>query len=75
MKTKLTLTIDDELIPRAKRYAKAKGTSLSAIVELALRRVTTGPSQPSFSKRWRGRLSIKAGDDARYRVLAERYDL
>jgi hypothetical protein len=75
MKTKLTLTIDDELIPRAKRYAKAKGTSLSALVELALRRVTIESSQSSFSKRWRGKLSIEATDDARYRVLAERYDL
>jgi hypothetical protein len=33
MKTKLTLTIEQSLIEKAKRYAKGKGRSLSDIVE------------------------------------------
>ena len=30
MKTKLTVTIDRDLLPQAKRYARAHGVSLSA---------------------------------------------
>jgi hypothetical protein len=33
MKTKLTLTIDDSVIKRAKHYAKHSGKSISQIVE------------------------------------------
>jgi hypothetical protein len=33
MKTKLTLTIDEGLIPQAKRYAEAQRESLSGLVE------------------------------------------
>lgn len=33
MKTKLTLTIDQSVIDKAKRYAKGKGRSLSDIIE------------------------------------------
>lgn len=33
MNTKLTLTIEESLIARAKRYAKDKGRSLSDIIE------------------------------------------
>jgi hypothetical protein len=41
MNTKLTLTVDQEVIERAKSYAKAKGRSLSAIIENYLRVITT----------------------------------
>ena len=33
MKKKLTITIDSELIPVAKRYARQHGISLSALIE------------------------------------------
>lgn len=33
MTTKLTLTLDDKVIQRAKRYAKTKGRSVSELVE------------------------------------------
>jgi hypothetical protein len=33
MTTKLTLTLDDQVIQKAKRYAKAKGQSVSELVE------------------------------------------
>ena len=36
-KTKLTVTIDSEVLPRAKEYARAQGVSLSALIEEALR--------------------------------------
>ncbi len=40
MKTKLTLTIDENTISRAKRFAKLKERSLSDIVENYLRALT-----------------------------------
>ena len=40
MKSKLTITVDSELIPAAKRYARSKGVSLSAVIEQALREAT-----------------------------------
>lgn len=40
MKTKLTLTIDDDVIAAAKAYAKQSGKSLSALVESYLNDVT-----------------------------------
>jgi len=40
MNTKLTLTIDDSIIERAKIYAKRKGRSLSDLIENYLKSVT-----------------------------------
>ena len=54
MKTKLTLTIDEDLIPQAKRYAEARRDSLSGLVEKALQDLTQTQEIP-FSKRWRGK--------------------
>ena len=39
MTTKLTLTIDEELIPRAKAYAKKTGRSLSDLIENYLKSI------------------------------------
>ena len=72
MKTKLTLTIDAELLPRAKRYARARGVSLSSLVEDALRGMTSKEA-PSFVDRWRGRFEAASKGDERFRALAEKY--
>lgn len=40
MNTKLTLTIEQEVIERAKQYASGKGKSLSNIIENYLRAIT-----------------------------------
>ena len=72
MKTKLTLSIDARLIPRAKRYARARGVSLSSVVEEALQRLASDES-PSFVERWRGRFEADSKDDERFRALAEKY--
>jgi hypothetical protein len=53
MKTELTVTIDQELIPKAERLAHEKGISLSEHVEDSLRSVTSR-QESSFSQRWRG---------------------
>ena len=41
MNTKLTLTIEQAIIERAKSYAKEKGRSLSDIIENYLKAITT----------------------------------
>jgi post-segregation antitoxin (ccd killing protein) len=72
MKTKLTITIDSDLLPRAKRHARAKGVSLSAIIESALRAVSEEET-PSFVQRWRGAFVAADRQDERYRALARKY--
>lgn len=72
MKAKLTVTVDEELIPEAKRHARAQGMSLSQLIEGSLREVIAG-ARPSFSLRWRGKFRPAEGDDPRYRALADKY--
>lgn len=72
MKTKLTITIDEELLPRAKRCARARGVSLSSLIEDALREIATQDTPP-FAERWRGRFEPVARDDVLFRALAEKY--
>jgi Family of unknown function (DUF6364) len=72
MKTQVTLILDDELVPKAERYASDRGLSLSELVESSLRLVTEKPDQP-FSLRWRGHFRPAERDDERYRSLAKRY--
>ena len=72
MKTKLTVTIDEELVPKAKQHARANGISLSQLIESALR-VLTSESRPSFSERWRGRFNSANRKDERFAALARKY--
>ena len=72
MKTKLTVTIDRDLVPQAKRYARARGLSLSQVIENALREMGAKDAT-SFSERWRGQFRPAARTDARYRALAGKY--
>lgn len=71
-KSKLTVTIDGELIPRAKRYARSLGRSLSSLIEDALREMSSDVEDP-FSERWRGAFVPADRDDERYRRLAKKY--
>ena len=41
MRTKLTLTMEDQVVDSAKEYARKKGESLSGIVENYLKSITT----------------------------------
>ena len=74
MKTKLTVTLDEELIPKAKRYAKQHNRSLSSLIEESLQSLTKEPEQ-SFSKQWGGKLKVHPKDDARFQQLAKKYKL
>ena len=72
MKKKLTITVDAEVLPRAKRYARSRGVSLSSLVEQALRELA-GVQPPSFAARWRGQFQAAHRDDPRYKSLARKY--
>ena len=72
MKAKLTITVERDLIPKAKRYARERGVSLSQLIESALREATA-QSEGSFSKRWRGKLQPAGGADPRRAALSEKY--
>ena len=73
MKTKLTITIDRDVLPRARRYARAQGVSLSSLIESALREMASGEESGSFASRWKGTFEPATKDDPRYRALAEKY--
>ncbi len=72
MKTKLTVTIDEELLPKAKEHARSLGVSLSQLIEQALRELSEAET-PAFSERWRGKLRASKRRDERYRHLSEKY--
>ena len=72
MKQKLTITVDSNLVPAAKRHARAQGVSLSSLIEMSLREVID-EGEPLFASRWRGRFSPAERDDARYGALAGKY--
>jgi hypothetical protein len=73
MKTKLTITVDEDVLPRARRYARARGVSLSSLIESALREMAAGDEPGSFTSRWKGKFEPAQKDDPRYRSLAEKY--
>ena len=73
MKQKLTITVDAELIPAAKRYARSRGVSLSSLIEKSLREMS-GENMPTFASRWRGKFqAADREDDPRYDALARKY--
>lgn len=72
MKTKLTLTIDEDVVPRAKRYAQGRGVSLSSIVEKTLRDLTHEAPPAAAADPWRGRSGPASRDEARFRALARK---
>ncbi len=73
MKQKLTITVDADLLPLAKRYARSRGVSLSSVIEQSLREVA-GEHAPSFASRWRGEFhAAHRENDPRYDALARKY--
>lgn len=82
MKTRVTLTLEPTISHKAKRLARLRNTSVSALVESLLTRETdnvnsegTQVFQGLFSQRWAGKLELKASDDTRYLALKEKYRL
>jgi post-segregation antitoxin (ccd killing protein) len=73
VKRKVTVTLDERLIPRAKALARRRGLSLSALIERALREQAAEGGDESFSARWRGKFRPADRADERYRTLARKY--
>ena len=74
MKTKLTITVERDLVPKAKRYAKRRGVSLSSLIEASLQEMTSTEESSSFVDRWRGKMTLAERDDERYRQLRDKYE-
>jgi post-segregation antitoxin (ccd killing protein) len=72
MKQKLTITVDGELVPKAKRYARSQGVSLSSLIETELRDLVAGEAS-SFASRWRGEFESAQREDPRYEALVRKY--
>ena len=82
MSTKLTLTVDKEVIERAKKYAKSNGRSLSNIVEEYLKAIVPNSKKtedieisPLVDSLWG---SVRVPDDFDYKeevadYLVEKY--
>lgn len=79
MKTRVTLTLDPEIVRQAKNVARVRQTNLSALVEDMLRTTAQqGIAQrPNFSKKWGGKFSARPSDgsDELLDALKARYDL
>lgn len=81
---KLTLSLDEAVVEKARAYAKAHNTSLSKLVEHYLARVAGAheypvPEDHSFTSELAGMLNEPAQgftyEDAKYRHLKKRYGL
>ena len=72
MKQKLTITVNPDVVVAAKRHARSRGVSLSALIERALRDEAS-VGEPSFASRWRGRFRAAKRGDPRYDALARKY--
>ena len=72
MKARVTLTIDDALLSKAKAAAARRGRSLSAMVEDLLRGLGEEQIAP-FGDRWRGAFRLADGDDPRLEALERRH--
>lgn len=73
-KRKLTLSVDEDVIRRAKALARQWDTSVSAVVEQGLRGLTEDRSgEDTLVARLRGVLPEDAGRDAFRRHLEDRH--
>jgi Family of unknown function (DUF6364) len=80
VKTKLTLTMEDQVIDSAKEYARKKGESLSGIVENYLKSITAQEEpKPALSAKVTKMMGvIKLPEDFDYKkelgnVIAKKY--
>jgi len=74
--TKLTLSVDERVVARAKRYARTRGTSVSRLVETMLDLVSAPAASPGEAPpvltRLRGSMARGSVDDYR-RYLQRKY--
>jgi len=77
---KLTLSVEEDVVGRAKEYAAAQGTSVSRLVEDYLRLIAergkrrSGVADAPVLRRWRGALQgSRLGDRDFRRYLEKKY--
>lgn len=73
---KLTLSVDEQVIEQAKRYAKQRRTSVSQLVEAFLGRLSAAPSTPDLppvTRRLYGVLKSRASKKDYLEHLARKY--
>jgi len=85
MGSKLTLTVDEEVIKAAKAYAKSQGRSVSSLVENYLKSLSSEVEEPEpisaytpITNRLRGALKVPADFDYQKTLedaLLEKYQL
>ncbi|RIH86157.1 hypothetical protein Mterra_01508 [Calidithermus terrae] len=79
MKSRVTITLDPEVVRKAKAVARARRTNLSALVEDLLRQTAehAAPPHPRFSRKWAGKLELRESDgrDQLLEALKQRYGL
>lgn len=77
MKTRLTVTIDPDILDRAKKLAYARKTNVSALVEDLLRTAPATAKDEDFATRWAGKYTLAPSneDDVRMRALKAKYKL
>jgi len=73
---KLTLSVEESVVGRAKKYAAARGTSVSRLVEDYLRLIAEDAIQEKAATpvlaRWRGTLKGSRADGGDYRRYLEK---
>lgn len=71
---KLTLSVDERVVARAKKYAQTRGTSVSGLVEQLLDLAASGSGHPDVTPPVLGRLrgSLKGVDVRDYHRYLER---
>jgi len=75
MKTKLTLTVDDDVVRRSKEHAGHNNTSLSQLVEDLLRKEVEA-EEPDFVDTWGGKFVLREHPgDPRFERLKRKYNL
>lgn len=73
MKTRLTVTVDSDVISDARRHACDLGMSLSSLIEASLREAMRD-EEPAFTQQWRGQFRAAPGDDPRHEALVRKYN-
>ena len=79
MKNRVTLTIDPQIVKKAKKIAHAQRTSVSALVEGLVRQAPASSRKPesSFVERWSGKFRLRESGkpDLKLDYLKKRYGL
>jgi len=78
MKTKLTLTIEMNIIPQIKNLAAARGVSVSQLVEEGMKNLLLEKKTLAFGAKWKGKLAVNKNlneikNETRFQYLVKKY--